>query len=580
MGLEQRNDAPDDFNSIKKFFEYIFDDEEGYAYLATKAAKGTGFNQKFFQYPQELDDLVNTVLTLRTQNDVYYSPSLFSEPSGQKQFVKGARVVWTEFDGNLPESFGDLPEPSLRIQSSDAKHVHSYWKLLSSLQVKELEAINRGITYSLDADSSSWDASQILRVPFTWNYKRDLPVQHLLQTEQLFTVEDFNCLPELPAPIDIPIPDSIPPVEDVIAKHVFSIKTWTVFRSLPEVGDRSTQMMYLGYALAEMGLSNEEILSCLLNVDARWHKFSERSDQLQRLTELITKARVKYPFKGVAETRHASLGLQSLLLTEINLEWTIENLLEKNGYLLLSGPSGVGKTQVSLAAAAAMILGKPFLNQETVGGLKIGFFSLEMGLVPLKYFLTQQAKGYSPEELEMLEENFRLFPLGQPLYLNQLTEQARIEEVVEREGLDGIIIDSLGSTSTDELSQEGPTKVLMDWNDRLRQKTGAFTWFIHHQRKATSDNRKPKKLSDVYGSQYITARASTVMCLWPTSQDNTKEVIPLKVRLAEAPKEFRIVRDNRLLYTVKTNDVTNTVDNLYNVNYTQPEPEDEVEENF
>lgn len=550
MIIESLNNS--DANSIRSFFEYIFDEEEGFAYLATKS-KDNQFTQHFFAYPHELNSLVEMVIATRSYQDVYYAPSLFSEPVAQKQYVKGARVFWTEWDGNAPTEYGNVPAPSCIVQSSDETHLHCYWKTSEVNDVETLELINRGITYSLDADSSSWDATQILRVVETVNHKRQLPVKQILINDQIVSAEAFSQLPKLPPLVETPIPTEIPAVEDVISKYVFPKHVWKLFKSLPSLGDRSTAMMQLGYELAEMQLTNEEILSCLLNADARWKKFSERSDQLQRLTDLITKARAKYPYKGQVETKLISLGLKTLLATEVHLKWIIERYLEENGCLLLSGPSSVGKTQFSLSAAEAMILGYPFLNSPTVGDLKIGFFSLEMGLMSLKYFLKQQAQAFNPEELEKLEKNLRLFPLGQPLYINQLDEQARIKEVIEREELDGIVIDSLGSTSTDELSQEGPAKVLMDWNDRLRQETGVFTWFIHHNRKATGDNKKPKRLADVYGSQYLTARPTTVISLWP-EKGNKIEVLPVKVRLSEAPEPFLIVRDKNLQFQLTDSD--------------------------
>jgi hypothetical protein len=88
-------------------------------------------------------------------------------------------VLWVDFDGNAPDSWDtlEIPYPSLRVQSSMPGHEHVYWKLEEFLDdIPVLEDRNRSIAYMLKADTSGWDADQILRPIHTINRKRDLPV--------------------------------------------------------------------------------------------------------------------------------------------------------------------------------------------------------------------------------------------------------------------------------------------------------------------------------------------------------------------------------------------------------------------
>jgi hypothetical protein len=110
------------------------------------------------------------------------------------------------------------------------------------------------------------------------------------------------------------------------------------------------------------------------------------------------------------------------------------------------------------------------------------------------------------------------------------------------------VVDSLGSATDEEVSDE-KFKKFFHWNDQLRARTGAFTWYIHHHRKASGDNKKPNKLSDVYGSQYITSYATTVLCLWEGSVVDSTQLIPLKVRLAKKPPAFNMHKDGNLHFT-------------------------------
>jgi replicative DNA helicase len=65
----------------------------------------------------------------------------------------------------------------------------------------------------------------------------------------------------------------------------------------------------------------------------------------------------------------------------------------------------------------------------------------------------------------------------------------------------------------------------------------------HHQRKATSENRKPTKLDDVFGSTWITAGAGSVILLWGEAGDTTLELSHLKAP-AEPLGPFDIEHDH------------------------------------
>lgn len=549
--------------TLKDFFTFFYENESGYVYLAFKDSEDPrNFQQEFFEWPKESDKLIAAVQENFAKYEVYFAPALFSKAEGTKDAVKGSYVLWAEFDDcSIDVSDLSIPEPSLRIQSSDEKHQHWYWKLQSfCTDTESIESINRGIAYFYGADPSGWDISQILRPPNTVNHKRSLQVKLIELTDKTADIVDFSELPDPPPLVEVPdVPEKIPSVEDVIAKYEIPIRVWRLFkRGLPE-GKRSDGLMSLGYSLAEIGLRNDEILSVLYNADERWGKFKGRADQLKRLSEIVTISRQKYPEKGGVEQKEnklESMGLLSVLRASIEVSWVWRGLLHDRGYMLLTGPSGVGKSQLSLDAAAHFALGKDFLGRQVSEPQKVGFFSLEMGLVELKHFLTLQAGYFDDEELELLEKNLRFFPLGEPIYLNRGEEKQRISNAIQEEELKGIFVDSLGSTTEESLSAEKDVKSLMDWNDAIRNRLGIFSWFIHHHRKATSDNKKPNKLSDVYGNQYITARATSVLCLWDTGAINSINVLPLKVRLSPEKAPFNIYRDAKLHFTEKKAGIT------------------------
>lgn len=540
---------------LNEFLEYLYGAESGVIYLATK--NSSSFQQAFYEYPNERTQAVQFITDNINHADVYIAPALFSHKQATKSAVKGANVLWCEFDGKVPTDLKGLPEPSLKIKSSEEGHEHWYWKLDQFLDPATVENINRSIAYSLEADTTGWDCNQILRPPSTVNHKRNMKVVLLSKENTSYTPDLFKELPPPPSLIEAPVPTSIPAVENVVAKYQFSPKMWKLFKKGVPHGFRSTGLMALGYYCAELHMTVEECFAILLNADERWGKFKDRNDRLTRLLEIVTRAKLKYPDAPVEDkSRFEHLGYQELQDHEVHLEWAWEGFLQENGYMLLTGPQGIGKTQLALDLASRMVLGEPMLKRPTAPK-KIGFLSLEMGLADLKVFVGKQAQAYSAEERKKLDKGLRLFPVGEPIYLNNPNERRIVEDLIRDESFDGLVIDSLGSVTDGELSSEKEAKNLMNWFDSLRQKYNCFIVAIHHHRKASAENKKPNKLSDVFGSQYITARATSVLCLWPNSTAGTGlELIPLKIRLIQSPGNLIVERtpDLRFEATGLTNE--------------------------
>lgn len=548
-----------DYEEVRLFLDSIYRDEEGYSYVALKTpdTEHHAFSQFFFDWPTEREAEIDFILEKRSGYEVYYSPALFDRKEAKKEYVKGARVFWIELDGKAPDHVETIPEPTLKVQSSTDDHTHWYWQTNELVEVDLIEKVNRALTHIFGSDSSGWDANQILRPPSTFNHKRKKPVFILEPpTGKFVSLKDFGSLPEPPPPVAIPVPTSIPEATDVIAKYQIGAVAWALFKDGVPEGQRSEGEMALGYYLAEMGMMDQEMFSVLLNADNRWGKFKNRQDQYVRLAEIVSIARQKYPYKtsfdstGEAnkDTPLLGSGFLTFIQTEYHFEWLLEGWIQKGGYGLFTGLSGVGKTQFSLDLAMHLGTGTDFLSRKVERPVRVGFLSLEMGGPDLQMFSKLQAAAWQPDELQTLEENLVMEAIGEPIYMDTPSGRSLVEQWIGDHHLEGVIIDSLGSSVAGELSSEGPAKAIMDWNDHIRQQFDCFTWFIHHHRKPSGDNKKPNKLADVYGSHWITARATAVACLWDQTGGNILQVIPLKMRLSPDKEPFLIKRGSDLRF--------------------------------
>ena len=174
---------------LKDFYNYMWGEgetgtEPTFVYLPVEhEGKWTPF---MFAWPRQRDGVVrHTLKWSAIKANVFFSPALFKAANPAKENVLGSYVLWVDFDGNAPEEWAQEPEegsifippPTLIVQSSIEGHNHCYWKLEKFIDdIEALEDRNRAIAYVMHADTSGWDADQILRPIRTTNHKRNMPV--------------------------------------------------------------------------------------------------------------------------------------------------------------------------------------------------------------------------------------------------------------------------------------------------------------------------------------------------------------------------------------------------------------------
>lgn len=592
----------DPTQGLGDFFDLLWREQDGYVYLPNRDPKNPdpkeAWQKVMFSWPDERPRVIKYVLATTAQGrDVYFAPAIFSEKRPIRENVKGTYFCWVDFDGNAPESWPSTvpvegpsspaealnalegaPTPTLRIMSSRKGHEHVYWAF-DTFQTDQqfIENTNRALAYKYKADTSGWDLGQVLRPPYTTNYKHDLPVTIEASIERAYTPEHFAAFKRVKQLVSESIKlKEIPKVERVIAKYKWDDHHFELFmKDEIEEGKRSSALMALGFFGAENGMTDEEIYSLLINADDRWGKFKHRSDREKRLLDIINRARQKHPVgsdsaegalrgllssaEDVEQSPEIVYGFRDFNNLEVQIEWIIEGLLERMGMCLVSSAPGVGKTQFSLQFGISCALGKDFLIWPITRPFRILWFSLEMHAPALQYFTKQMAEAYTPEEMALLNENLFIVPMGEVLPLDHPEGKKFIEALIEEYKPDGIILDSMGKVTHESLADERKAKELNSYYASLRKKFDLFIWFIHHNRKAGDNNKKPKELSDIYGNQYLQADLSSAISLWP--ENGKIEVNLVKQRLAKEAKPVLVERNEYLHFVTgaePVNDIVNS----------------------
>ena len=555
--------------AIGTFLDTLYKQQEGYVYAPTldrELSKEEGWTTKFYKWPEQRQSLIEHAQNNTKKLEIYLGPALYkSNTLPVKDNIKGSNVVWAEFDGIAPQYNESIPNPSMWLDSSkEENHTHVYWALESfCTDAEQIENINRALTYNLGADSGGWDSTQVLRMPLTINHKRKQFTSEV-NYNKAYDLLSTGAFAEIKPPVDdvnatfdrTKIPADI---NQVAWAKLLSENGYRLFiKKVTDLDDRSNSLMALAFFMAEQknGLTNEEMYGVLYNADERWGKFRDRKDREKRLIDIVIKARQKYPLSGIVTDDNVSFESYDEMMADIGpVEWAVNDLLERRGVMLYTGPPGSGKTQMSLMFAHHMACGKKFIGFDFPKKHKTMFLSLEMGKPDLQVFMSRMAKAFEddPQDMVDIRNNLVINTRGYGIGLDTPEGQKIIEDEVKLHEPDGIFIDSLFMSTMQDLASQLVAAKLTDFFKRLAATYDMFVWVIHHNRKQQIGNAKPVKQSDVYGSQFLMGGVSAGITIWPTSQG--VEVYSIKTRLVKQFTKFVVIRDPETLnFTLPTID--------------------------
>lgn len=597
---------------LGSFFEFQFGtDKKGQVHLATIQG-GVEFAEAMMDWPRQKNDIVQLILAKTAEGkDVYYAPSLFVEKkdtitfnkrgqtAGTKENILSSQLAWVDFDGEAPDNWEALakekgiPEPSLIVESSVQGRQHAYWRLDDWYPLEQIEDRNRAIALAVGADRSGWDATQLLRPPFTLNYGyltggrgmkpwfKGKPVESRISAtpnQERVAGTAFNNLTsgerEIVNKLTSIESTDIPTIEEVLAFGNWSKALFDQFGMNKEEASasshdkRSGALQKLMYDAAESGMSDAQMFAIIDYADKRWEKYVNRmpGNRHKILLDTIAKARAKVGYASendlvfsgfypdANETTEASTKLvynfQEVVEADIQIEWLLESAIPTQGLGVITGQPGVGKTQLAIQMAASFALGKEILGwQNRVGEQKVLFMSLEMELMALKLLMTNMAPMYEPV-MRKLAKNLDFYAVNTWLSLDKAPAVAFFENLLREYKPDVVVVDSLSRVVSGTLSDETTAKELMHQLNKLRRTYQCSFIFVHHDKKRGRDQNGPAILSDMLGFQTISANFDWAISLSKTEERGILTLDNIKSRFAVERDPFKISRNKYVQFDV------------------------------
>lgn len=350
-------------------------------YLATKSRTGKWVDHAIKRGDW---DAVDEIIGLHRGGDIYMCPHGFSSGEHrQKSNSVDPHLLYADLDEADPSEVSI--KPTIAIESSPGRYV-GYWLTDGPAS----EDLNRRLAYTLGADASGWDRTQVLRVPGTRNFKyKEKPrVKVLWSDGPTYKIDRLEKM----LPDDIPsgaLPGKTSDVMNLYQKYEQHLARWArkeLLEGNPRTGKRSEVLWKLQNALIEAGCSTEEMFQLLWV--SPWNKFRERrggeaqlrAELSKNLTRRLNSDPAKDPEDKEKQNRIWDPLPRSISEVERReIDWLVPKLLARKELTIVEGDPGLGKSYLVQVIAGLVCDGKriPVLDPYTAPKGKVAYFDTE-----------------------------------------------------------------------------------------------------------------------------------------------------------------------------------------------------------
>jgi hypothetical protein len=274
------------------FFAMLFGKVSGIVCLAfLSSINRKDYREEFFEYPSQLPLMLDAINKGKVGYNVYFCPQLLSARKRVKENVLTTPCAWADLDRCPPDII--QVGPSVAVESSPGRY-QAYWVFDKPIDPDDAEDISRRIAYKHaddGADRSGWDLTQLLRVPYTYNYKygadpANIPMVTTIEANRnLYRISDFEIYPQAAGYqyLDVPIPDDVAEIDpdDLLQSYRRKINPliWQLYTEEPE-DDWSKPLWNLQMLLFETGMDRSQVFAVARAAKCNKYARDGRSEKL------------------------------------------------------------------------------------------------------------------------------------------------------------------------------------------------------------------------------------------------------------------------------------------------------------
>lgn len=285
-----------------QFLDYLFGDSKGFLCIATASNSKVDFKQNFFEWPAQRSIAANFIDQQQKTKNVWFCVNLLSQPERKKEYCMPSTFAWADLDYVIPKENGDSPYPTCIVESSPSRF-QAYWRISGeSVPPDVAEDFSHKLAYKLGADKSGWDLTQLLRIPWTQNFKYNPPEKTELKwiSEIAYDASLFDSIQVAEVTGDdeessgnLPMPENLPSIDNIFYKFKAEGKMDEEFTRLFSIEpDRSADWSKILWRFIhksfEIGLTAEEVL--VVSNQASCNKYRRDNRPMSYLWRDVNKA--------------------------------------------------------------------------------------------------------------------------------------------------------------------------------------------------------------------------------------------------------------------------------------------------